>query len=369
MNKLIYTALLILHILLISCNQQDRKQKEADVINFDNVATSEFEIENMEYIPLETTEHSLLGGINKIIYKNDRYYILDKDQNKGVYIFDKDGNFLSSINKQGEGPGEYIEIMDMDIDNKNNIYIADNAKMNIIKYKQADPTTYEAIHVGEHFMEFCYLDEQSFILRDIFGEKGQKMKLASFNYKKNSITPLLNNRYQNVNEMDVMRCSKHYLYRSNEQIYYNERFTPYIYSISKNGELIDHYTISSEHYITDKELKGLEKNPVKFIQETDHIKDIISLYENEKYFVCMPFITPSATYLLIPKDNSQKAKKVDFMDKAEFQGTSQIEGIANNKFIVTMNYSESQAEILKDNSKLKSWNEESNPVLVLFSIK
>lgn len=360
---------LFFSILLLSCNQQDSTQKEKNVIPFDKVAKEDFEIKDIEYIPLETTEHCLLGDISKVLYKDDRYYILDKNQNRGIYIFNKDGNFLSSINKQGEGPGEYIEITDMDVDDENNVYIADNAKMDIIKYIQANPNNYETIHVREHFMEFCYLNEHSFLLRDVFGPEGQKMKLASFNHKENSITSILNSKNENINEMDIMKCSKHYLYRSNEQIYYNERFTPYIYSISQNERPIEHYTISSEYYIADKELKGLEKNPVKFIQETTHIKDIISLYENDDYFLCMPFITPSATYLLIPKDNPKKAKKIDLMNKVEFQGTSQIEGVANKKFIVIMKYSESQAERLKDNSKLKSWNEESNPILILFSIK
>lgn len=34
-----------------------------------------------------------------------------------------------------------------------------------------------------------------------------------------------------------------------------------------------------------------------------------------------------------------------------------------------MNYSEQQAEKLKSDIRFKQWNEESNPVLVLFSIK
>ena len=368
MNKLFFT-ISILCICLTSCNQSNNKQIESNIIDFDNLSDSEFEIKDIEYIPLETKEYCLLGDINKIIYKNDKFYILDSHQNKGVYIFDKDGKFISSINKQGEGAGEYIEIIDMDVDNENNIYVADNAQSNIIKYAQADPDNYEVIHVGEHFLEFCYLDKQSFILRDVFGPEGQKMKLACFNHTKNTVTSILDRKYKNINEMDIMRCSKHYLYRSNGQIYYNERFTPTIYSISPKGELIDQYTIFSKYYISEDGLKELEKNPGKFIQETDHVKDIISLYENEEYFVCMPFITPSATYVLIPKNNALQTKKIDLMNEMALQGTSQIEGVAKNKFFVLMNYSEPQAKLQKDNSKLKSWNEESNPVLVLFSIK
>ena len=95
---------LFFSILLLSCNQQDSTQKEKNVIPFDKVAKEDFEIKDIEYIPLETTEHCLLGDISKVLYKDDRYYILDKNQNRGVYIFNKDGNFLSSINNKEKVP-------------------------------------------------------------------------------------------------------------------------------------------------------------------------------------------------------------------------------------------------------------------------
>ena len=91
MNKLFFT-ISILCICLTSCNQSNNKQIESNIIDFDNLSDSEFEIKDIEYIPLETKEYCLLGDINKIIYKNDKFYILDRDQNKGVYILIKMGN-------------------------------------------------------------------------------------------------------------------------------------------------------------------------------------------------------------------------------------------------------------------------------------
>lgn len=368
MNKLFW-AISILCICLTACRQPVNNSEAGLVIDLDRIANRDFEIKDLEYIPLETTDACLLGDIHKVIYKNDKFYILDRKRNRGVYIFDKDGRYLSSIQKQGEGPGEYIELMDMDVDEGENIYMADNAKMEIVKYRKADPDDYEVIPVEEHFMEFCYLNDEAFLLRDVFGPKGQKMKLAHFNSARKTFTPILESHNKSIHEMDIMRTSKHSLYRSGERIYYNERFMPAIYSISPEGICSEQYRIASEHYISEEGLKGLEKNPVKFIQETEHIKDLICLYENDSYFVCMPYVSPSATYLVVPKDNIGQASRIDLMEKAEFQGTSQIEGVAKNKFFVVMNYSESQAALLKENDRLKAWDEESNPVLVLFSIE
>ena len=44
---------LFFSILLLSCNQQDSTQKEKNVIPFDKVAKEDFEIKDIEYIPLE----------------------------------------------------------------------------------------------------------------------------------------------------------------------------------------------------------------------------------------------------------------------------------------------------------------------------
>lgn len=64
-----------------------------------------------------------------------------------------------------------------------------------------------------------------------------------------------------------------------------------------------------------------------------------------------------------------KENTTNLIDEHSLQGTSTIEGVVNNKFLVIMNYSEQQAEKLKSDIRFKQWYEESNPVLVLFSIK
>lgn len=312
---------------------------------------------------------SVFWVIYKMVYKNDRFYVLDKMQNRSVYIFDRTGKFVSAISRTGDGPGEYVEIMDMDVDDENNVYVLDNGKTEIIKYVQANPDDYEIIKVGEHCMEFCFINKNTFLLKDVFGGTGQKMKLAKLDVKKNSIVPLIGSQLDDIDEMSIMRCSKQGIYKSNDRIYYNERFTPYIYTVSEDGDLVNCYTVASEYHAPAEVLKGLEKNPAKFIQESKYIKDITCIYENDEYWVCMPFITPSATYLMVPKNGEQKARKIDWVEKKELEGCSQLAGVADNKFLTILNYSDEQAEARKDNAALKSWTADSNPVLVLFTIR
>ncbi len=71
---------------------------------------------NVEYIPLETNRQSVIGEISKVICFNERFYILDSEITSSIYIFDKDGRYISKISRLGGGPGEYTRIYDFDID-------------------------------------------------------------------------------------------------------------------------------------------------------------------------------------------------------------------------------------------------------------
>jgi hypothetical protein len=50
-------------------------------------------------------------------------YVLDAGNHR-VQKFDKDGNYLQTIGRKGQGPGEFADIYEMFIDNKNNLYVS-----------------------------------------------------------------------------------------------------------------------------------------------------------------------------------------------------------------------------------------------------
>ena len=67
------------------------------------------DIAEVRYVPLETTDQSLIQGIHKMATSDDKIVICDLVQNT-IFIFDKDGHFINSINKEGSGPQEYSAI-------------------------------------------------------------------------------------------------------------------------------------------------------------------------------------------------------------------------------------------------------------------
>lgn len=80
-------------------------------------------IDSVVLIPLEATDQSLIGGIDKIICTDDRFYILDKRVAKSLFVFDAQGRFVRRIGQPGRGPGEYLEPSDFVVYPKENLII------------------------------------------------------------------------------------------------------------------------------------------------------------------------------------------------------------------------------------------------------
>ena len=84
------------------------------------------------YVPLETTDSSLVGNIFKLLYDDGKLVVVDRTNAK-IQVFDAaTGKFLSSVGHQGRGPKEFISIRDAVVaDGK--LYVLDMNK--ILTYK------------------------------------------------------------------------------------------------------------------------------------------------------------------------------------------------------------------------------------------
>jgi len=83
------------------------------------------------YIPLETTESSLVTNIDKMLIQDSIFYILDKQQ-KIILSFYPNGVYKSKLDNIGRGPGEYLSLDDFFItDSLIYTLISDQRKINI----------------------------------------------------------------------------------------------------------------------------------------------------------------------------------------------------------------------------------------------
>ena len=106
----------------ISCTRSARDfDKGSNIIGVD-LDTIQYQpsikdlFEKVEIIPLETKKESIIessSGLKHQVYK-DRHYILSTKQNK-LFVFERKGSFVKTIEKIGNGPGEYRMIYDFEI--------------------------------------------------------------------------------------------------------------------------------------------------------------------------------------------------------------------------------------------------------------
>ena len=123
-------------VLLSSCSDQKATKIAliADLSPEESRPTwTELFSDRYEITPLETTSGSLIGQIDKIRKFRNHYYVLSSN-GKTIHHFDKDGKFVSSLNRQGQGPEEYPRIEDFDVceaDGKTEVWISDNKSLKV----------------------------------------------------------------------------------------------------------------------------------------------------------------------------------------------------------------------------------------------
>lgn len=111
-----------------SCSSGDRRNSEKssdglEIIKIDlsearEGKLSEFFESEIEYILLkDDSEGALLnrGGVHKIIFNGDKIFTLDVTDCQCIKMFDMLGRYISEINANGEGPGQYLEFNDATI--------------------------------------------------------------------------------------------------------------------------------------------------------------------------------------------------------------------------------------------------------------
>lgn len=117
----IFVYLLLLLALNASCLRENRQEKiSLDLLNEaeDSIEYSFF-VESIESIRLELTGSCLIGEISDVAISQDRTFVFDKRQ-QTIWIFDRNGKYIDKISKQGDGPGEYLQITQFEYDAKNN---------------------------------------------------------------------------------------------------------------------------------------------------------------------------------------------------------------------------------------------------------
>ncbi len=151
--------LLGMFVILLACNSNTNKPVNPDkpVLTYqDGVYTIDLNqltdvdtitihyssiVEKIEIIALENQEGALMGNINKMQISDDTIFILDTMIAKKILVFNMDGKYIQQIGKFGRGPGEYLQIMDFTVNEKDKQIVVLDVGNKIHTY---------SIHTGEY---------------------------------------------------------------------------------------------------------------------------------------------------------------------------------------------------------------------------
>lgn len=93
-------------------------------------------ISDTSFVILNEKNNMMFSCVDKIIERDNKYYILDKSSLRTVVSFNKDGSPVARYGCFGQGPGEYVFPWDMDID-ETGVYVLDTNSKKIIHYTEA----------------------------------------------------------------------------------------------------------------------------------------------------------------------------------------------------------------------------------------
>ncbi len=127
------TFLLFILALLFSCAENNKKADDSNIVEVEKLNVKNgFTIpkrflDSVRYVKLTSEDDDLLiGKIAKVEIQKDKIYILDNHNRKTkLVVFDQNGKAIAQVGKRGQGPNEYLQIGDFDVDTSGNVYFID----------------------------------------------------------------------------------------------------------------------------------------------------------------------------------------------------------------------------------------------------
>ncbi len=123
MTKSTFRSLLFLVLLSIfsfSCTQEETGNDQLTVLNITDKDLKAFDevISEIEFIPLLIPEDKPISLLpfDPYLYVDNKIYFSNGDfRDASIHVFELDGTYQKSLNRQGEGPEEYRSISGLDI--------------------------------------------------------------------------------------------------------------------------------------------------------------------------------------------------------------------------------------------------------------
>lgn len=346
---------------------------EIDLIALDRHVESNIRLDSLTYIPLETTGESLLESISKIIFKNQKFYILDNQQgNNGLFVFSETGKFLRKVSGPGAGPGEYTKLMDFDVDSLGNLFLFDFYPRKLMKFDSVGHLISE-INGLDPFMEFTLINDSTLFFNKMFIDGQIEYLAGKYALESKHVTSFMPGRKPQDDPM-IMSYATFNMARSGEHIYFYRRFSDAIYQYNQDSVSVA-FHLKNAALPPNKMVSDAIANVEVFLKDEAYLKDVSGFFENTTHVAMTFYKQRMPRHLVIDK---QRGTQVFFKNYKEYLFTyHNLLGVADDRFIgIHVPYFDRVDEYKQDvenatipdeaKQLLSSLDVNTNPVLVLF---
>lgn len=361
--------LLSITFFLISCNSTTKKE----ICEIDFSENNSFIVEKSsvvyKLIPLETIKDNFLGNINKIVFFEDRIFVLDSYKSKTLQIYDFHGHFIDQIGAIGQAPGEFLTPNDFFIDKKNMTLVITDLSQNRLSYYSLND--YSFVYSKQVPFDFFLVTKVSEHHYFWYLPGGYNDNRKKFNFK---ITDADFNHIGYYDESffslnSSISCGSR-IYEFNDKQYWCEPYSGLISELSENKDLSPRLlTFGTETLPPPSFLNKIKESKTDYVYECKKSNFLMC------YATCETEDVIAVTYLVrmvphIAFYHKRKTTSCKYSLK-DFCGLSGIDNVnfpitSYKNYIVTAISPDS--EFIK-NSDLHSLKEDDNPVICLFRFK
>jgi hypothetical protein len=343
---------------------------------------------DIRYIPLETSDQSIISRIRKVVFS--RSYFLTNNNSTEINMFLYDGSFVSKIGSEGRGPSEITTAHDIDINPQNeSIYIVDGWLRKFLVYNKGGKLmrTFKSPLIGAVQFKItndgilCYNENNAANVENSYNyidTTGKNIKSFPNRYKWEKIAkPSLTYPYENIFYRFNNQLLKKEIYCDTVFLFSNKTFKPYLIidvgnlRLTPNARTTSTANFLAKHFITPMNLfetkeyvfyefiyaiNEKDEEGLTFISSKKNISGM--LFSSEKGIINDLDGGPNILPKTIKNDNTF----VTWIEALSLKTYVASDAFKNS----TPKYPDKKKELERLSNSLKATD---NPVLVLVSLK
>ncbi|SFU09586.1 hypothetical protein SAMN04489724_3911 [Algoriphagus locisalis] len=375
--KKLFFILAPLAITFWSCSSKSNTEVASDKLLIDLEITDSLRWEDLfqevEVIPLEFTEESMLTAVDEILIQDDSYLVFDKKA-QVIYKFDLDGNYISKLDKSGEGPGEYQLIYDVSINPyTGNIELLSGYGSFFIYNKNFQwVETFDFPDIVSA-TQFDYFSEDVILLFSRY-DRDHNLMLYSRSEKRhlNKMKQPEKSVFESNNSVTISMLENP-LINTPEGLFFCVPFYNSVYRIGLDGLEFDYQWDFGDYVVDDGGIKVDDPQEKIMEQGRKIIESFSSLrnfYENEDFIFAQYFLKGKLGTILYQKESEEYKILYDYVPEYSVVLLSDgIVGPTNRLRLQTIDrlLKNSNSEFAFD--EIENGSEENNPYLLKYTFK